>query len=269
MRYRKGAISINESRDIPLLLLIRDSRAITLQQLHCMLPILNIETNRNSAYWRIRRLEQNGFIEQLKQTKTLGCPVYAITHEGLGLLEFKGYSLLSLGSFSRNVIHDSEVLHMTEINDIRLTLLKSGRLRKWKNELQVLSENLAFYGETTKDYDAQVTVDTAKGPRSFGLEYERTAKSAARYREIRKMIDEDLRSSFVLYLSPNQELMFLLAQELCAHQTQVVFGLISHFHRDGIKMRVLVPGSQGNSLAVLEELLIANQDDQTEQTLSA
>ena len=83
------------------------------------------------------------------------------------------------------------------------------------------------------------------------------------------MIDEDLRSSFVLYLSPNQELMFLLAQELCAHQTQVVFGLISHFHREGIKMRVLVPDSQGNSWGVLEELLIANQDDQTEQTQSA
>ena len=72
MRYRKGSISVNDSRDIPMLLLIRDSRAISLEQLYAILPLLKIEANRNTAYWRIRRLEENGYVEQLKESRTVG-----------------------------------------------------------------------------------------------------------------------------------------------------------------------------------------------------
>jgi hypothetical protein len=257
MRYRKGFISINDLRDIPMLLLIRDSRAISLEQLYAVLPLLNIEANRNTTYWRIRRLEENGYVEQLKESRTVGCPVYAITHQGLGLLESRGHCLLALGSFSRTIVEDAEVLHMIALTAIRLSLLRSKKLILWKNELQVVSENLAVYGQATKDYDAHVTVRTSAGPRSFGLEYERTAKSAGRYQEIRDMIDADPRTSFVLYLSPSQELNFLLSQELAGTRAQIALGLLSQFHNEHLQMRVVVPEKHRNSWKVLEEMLIA------------
>jgi hypothetical protein len=271
MRYRKGLISISDSRDIPMLLLIRDSRAISLEQLYAILPLLKIEVNRNTAYWRIHRLEQNGFITQLKQTRTMGCPVYAITHEGLGLLETRGHSLLGLGSFSRTIIEDVEVLHMIELTSIHITLLRSGKLISWKNELKVVSENLAAFGQTTKDYDAQITVQISAGLSSFGLEYERTAKSSTRYQQVRAMIDADLRASFVLYLAPTQELMFILAQELSRTQTPVVFGLLSHFHEHDLQMKVMVPGKAAHSWQTLEGLLrpdamyVVNEDEYAQQ----
>ena len=271
MRYRKGSISINDSRDIPMLLLIRDSRAITLEQLYAILPLLQIEANRNTAYWRIHRLEQNGFITQLKQTRTMGCPVYAITHDGLGLLETRGHSLLGLGSFSRTIIEDAQVLHMIDLTSIHITLLRSGKLVSWKNELKVVSENLAAFGHATKDYDAQVTVRTPAGLSSFGLEYERTAKSSSRYQEIRAMIDEDLRASLVLYLAPTQELMFILAQELSRTQKPVVFGLLSHFHEHDLQMKVMVPGKAAHSWQTLGALLrpdamsVVDEDEYAQQ----
>jgi hypothetical protein len=241
MRYRKGSIAINETRDIPLLLLIRDSRAITLQQLYEELFLRNLETSNNSAYWRLRRLEGKRLIEVLKEADTCGEPVYTITHRGLGLLESKGHSLLSLGSFSRSVIQESEVLHMTELNSIRIAMLRSGTLVSWKSEMQIVSENLALFGEVSKDYDAEVVVKTMNGTANFALEFERTAKSASRYREIRQTIDADSRTNLILYLTSTQELLFLLLQELRAIDTPIAFGLSVDLKKHILEMPVIVP----------------------------
>lgn len=240
MRYRKGHISINDERDIPMLLLIRDSRAITLKQLYEEVSLRRYETSTNSSYWRLRRLQTTGFIDVINDAGPCGEPVYTITHRGLGLLESKGHSLLSLGSFSGTIIRQAEILHMTELNSIRIALLRSGTLVSWKSEMQVTSENLALFGEVSKDYDAEVSVKTRTGIACFALEIERTAKAAVRYQEIKGMIDADNRTKFVLYLSTTQELLFLLLQELRDADKQIAFGLSIDFQLQLLEMPVLV-----------------------------
>jgi hypothetical protein len=43
------------------------------------------------------------------------------------------------------------VLHMLELNAIRLALKRAGILVDWKHTLQIVSENLVDCGNTTKD----------------------------------------------------------------------------------------------------------------------
>src|ERR1700753_363432 len=62
MRYRKGHVAISEDRDVPVLLHIRNARAITLDQLWDLLALERIEESRRSAQWRIARLEKSGLI---------------------------------------------------------------------------------------------------------------------------------------------------------------------------------------------------------------
>jgi hypothetical protein len=255
MRYRKGSIAINDARDIPLLLLIRDSRAITLQQLYEELFLRHLETSNNSAYWRLRRLVDKRLIEVLEEADTCGNPVYTITHRGLSLLESKGHSLLSLGSFSRSVIQESEIPHMTELNSIRIAMLRSSKLVSWKSEMQIVSENLALFGDVSKDYDAEIVVKTTIGTARFALEFERTAKSASRYREIREMIDGDSRTNQVLYLTSAQELLFLLLQELRDTDTPIAFGLSADFKKDILEMPVIVPAKGKVQRMNLDEFL--------------
>ena len=259
MRYRKGSIAINDARDIPLLLLIRDSRAITLQQLYEELFLRHLETSNNSAYWRLRRLVDKRLIEVLEEADTCGNPVYTITHRGLSLLESKGHSLLSLGSFSRSVIQESEIPHMTELNSIRIAMLRSSKLVSWKSEMQIVSENLALFGDVSKDYDAEIVVKTTIGTARFALEFERTAKSASRYREIREMIDGDSRTNQVLYLTSAQELLFLLLQELRDTDTPIAFGLSADFKKDILEMPVIVPAKGKVQRMNLDEFLSTSE----------
>lgn len=241
MRYRKGYIAISEQRDIPMLLTIRDARAITLNQLYEEVVLRGYETSTNSVYWRLRRLQSTEFTDLMKDAGPGGEPVYLITHRGLGLLESKGHSLLCLGSFSRRIIHPAEVLHAIELNSIRIAVLRSGKLISWKCEMQIVSENLALFGEASKDYDAEITIKCKWGPARFALEIERTAKAASRYREIRERINADTRCKFVLYLATTQELLFLLLQELKDSEKQIAFGLSIDFQRQFLDMPVIVP----------------------------
>jgi hypothetical protein len=225
MRYRKGMISVSDSRDIPVLLLIRDSRAISISQLIAELMLDGVETNSRSIHWRLSRLVASGLVEKVGNDRAIGEPAYAITHDGLALLEYRGHVLLSLGSFSKTIIAEAELLHMLELNAIRLALKRAGILVEWKHTLQIVSENLVDYGKTTKDYDSVVIIAHEGRRIRFAIEYERTAKSTARYREIVKTIEDDTEIPFVLYLTPGQELLYLLTQDLRSLGERAAFGV--------------------------------------------
>ena len=243
MRHRKGQISISEARDIPILLLVRDARAIRSRQLYENLLLTGLEGNRRTVCWRLSRLIHCGLIAPLRRLDFIGETVYAITRTGLALLESHGHCLLSLGSNSRTIVHEAEAIHMIELNSIRLALLRSGFLRSWKGELEVLSQNLALYGEGAKDYDAVVTVSIAGESRRFALEYERTAKSTARYQEIRQSIELDHQVDLILYLTPSQELMYLLSQQFKGVSKRIVFGIANQFKLGLLESQVFDPES--------------------------
>jgi hypothetical protein len=188
-----------------------------------------LERNLRSTYWRVRRLVANGFMTTLRHSKTIGEPAYAITRAGLAALETRGHYLLALSSESKNILADVEVLHMIEINAIRIALMKAGILDDWKMELEIISENLVNRFNTRKDFDSIVTVRHNGRKLRFALEFEKTAKSAARYVEISQSILLDTSIDLVVYLAASQELLSLLAQEFRSIGNKVVFGLSNQF----------------------------------------
>ncbi len=244
MRYRKGHVAISDTRDVPVLLAVRNARATTMSQLIEELRYAGLETNHRSTYWRLNRLVTSGYLEQIEHGISVADPVYAITNSGLALLESRGHILLTLSSTTKTIVSQKEVLHMLEINSIRLALKKAGILEEWKPELEVISENLVNYGNTGKDYDAIVTVNNNGRRTRFALEYERTAKSGSRYKEISQSILCDVTIDLVLYLAPSHEMLSLLAQEFRTLGDKAVFGFSKQFKFQLLQTPVLTVGDR-------------------------
>lgn len=260
MRYRKGMVDISDARDVPVLKLIRDARAISLSQLTEELILINSEVSSKSAYWRITRLQKSGLVDRINDTM-IGDPVYRITQIGLGLLEAKGHVLLAVGSASETIVKPGEVFHMLELNSIRLEFRKAGLLHHWKTELEIISENLVGFGCSNKDYDAVVTLNFEGNRVKFALEYERTVKSAKRYREIVEAIRLDESIDLVVYLVANPELAFVLEQELQPLKDKVAIGFAGIFKRLLIETQLLQMSDYRPFTEILRELPI--EDDRT------
>ena len=124
MRYRKGYIALSDSRDVPVLLLIRNARAITFDQVCALAAIEGNESSRRSVYWRLSRLEGCELIRRMTYDRFFSQPIFAITPLGLQFLEFRGHSLLSLPSTAKSIIRKSQILHSVELAGTLLQLVR-------------------------------------------------------------------------------------------------------------------------------------------------
>ena len=259
MRFRKGMVGISDTRDVPVLKLIRDARAISISQLTAELMLMNCESCARSARWRLHRLHEAGLIDRMNDA-AFAEPVYIITQSGLGLLEIKGHVLLAIGSASETIVKPAEVFHMLELNSIRLEFRKAGLLHHWKTELEIISENLVGFGRSNKDYDAIVTLNFEGNRVKFALEYERTVKSAKRYREIVEAIRQDESIDLVVYLVANYELAYVLEQEFQPLKDKVAIGFAGIFKRLLIETQLLQMSDYRPFIEILRELPVEADD---------
>lgn len=176
MRYRKGYIALSDSRDVPVLLLIRNARAITFDQVCALAAIEGNESSRRSVYWRLSRLEGCELIRRMTYDRFFSQPIFAITPLGLQFLEFRGHSLLSLPSTAKSIIRKSQILHSVELAGIRVALAQKGLLKSWKWELEIVSRNLAYGTGKMKDFDALAEIIVDAETKCVAIEFERTLK---------------------------------------------------------------------------------------------
>ena len=214
MRYRKGHIAISEDRDVPTLLHVRNARAITLDQLWQLLAFDKIEESRRSAQWRIARLEKSGLIERMDAGRFFRQPVFTISNMGMSLLEYRGYTLVSVSSETGRLLHNNQIFHALELVNIRLALANNGVLHSWRSEIEVASRNLVYTSGAAKDYDALAEIVRQGQIHTVGIEYERTVKASARYAEIREALSRDRSADTVLYLASSFDVLHVLAIEL-------------------------------------------------------
>jgi hypothetical protein len=83
VRYFKGYVSISDERDVPVLLHIRNARAISFRQLCELLLLEGVEKLGRVINWRVSRLKRHGLIQRFEQDRFRGQPVFAITPLGL------------------------------------------------------------------------------------------------------------------------------------------------------------------------------------------
>lgn len=254
MRYYKGYIALSETCDVPVLQLVRNCRAICFDQLRDLLGHEMLFALVRSLRWRVTRLEKFGLLTRLEGQRHFGKPVYGITRQGLESLESRGRYLVSLPSDTELILHPSKVAHALELVNIRLAFARSGMLRSWKSDLEITSRNLLSQDGAAKDFDAVAEIEIDGAMRRIGIEYERSVKAASRYAGICATLDKDESTDLVLYLTPNDDILYLLAMELRATRKRIGFALCDSFRHSVLDTRTL--SNEGSSEVLpLRELL--------------
>jgi len=239
MRYATGTLAVSETRDVPLLLQIRNCRFITHEQLYELMSLASYEHSRNSFNWRIRRLFQANLVSVCKGAFGRGALVYTISRQGLIQLENWGHFTAVLNSRTHHLSHISQVHHALELNSVRIALTKAQLLANWRSDVEVASANTISQGANTKDYDALVDVWHDKQMSRFAIEYERTLKTVKRYKEIRQALERDTNVGCVLYLTSGVDVSIHLANEFAFISKRLGFATISNFRRELLKTPVI------------------------------
>jgi hypothetical protein len=255
MRYRKGYIALSDSRDVPVLLLIRNARAITFDQVCALAAIEGNESSRRSVYWRLSRLEGCELIRRMTYDRFFSQPIFAITPLGLQFLEFRGHSLLSLPSTAKSIIRKSQILHSVELAGIRVALAQKGLLKSWKWELEIVSRNLAYGTGKMKDFDALAEIVVDAETKCVAIEFERTLKGSGRYEELRSIFTADRTADRVLYLTPNAEILYILALEMRDVAKRIGFVLSETLRSELLDASILTNSPTNDVLSFRQFLL--------------
>jgi hypothetical protein len=238
MRYPKGSLQLNESRDIPLLRQTLRSEFVTHSQLFEFMRLNQHEPSRKSFDWRLRRLVGHGFLKRQTMPGCSGEFVYTVAGRTAILLQGEGEYCLAGGSrFSGNEA-ERIALHAIGLNEIQLSALRAGLLVRWTGATEVRCQNeLTGFG-FAKDYDAVVTVRTEGGERSFALEYERSPKPIPYYRDVAAALGREARVEHVLYLVSNYDLLRFISGIFRNAPCRVFFGLVKDWHERLLDMGV-------------------------------
>jgi hypothetical protein len=239
MRYPKGSIQLNQSRDLPLLRQILRSEFVTHSQLFEFTELNHYERSRNSFHWRMRRLVGRGLV--LRQTLAVGTgdAVYSIASGAAALLQSMGeYCLVGRGRTDAEKANRN-ALHAIGLNEIQLSALRAGLLVRWMGSAEIRSQNELTASGFAKDYDAIVTVRTDIGERTFALEYERTPKPAKCYRAIAACLRQEVHVNRLLYLVANYDILRFVSGFFSKAVYPVFFGLLTDWHSHLIEMPVL------------------------------
>lgn len=239
MRYAKGTHSISASRDIPVLLQVRNSKFITHQQLFSFMRTLN-ESNRRSFNWRIRRLLDASYISVCDGISGRGNLVYRITRQGLLELENHGRFATVLNSRTQHLPHPSHASHALALNSIQLALIQNNLLVCWQSDVEIASANTVSRDPMAKDYDAIVDVWNDSTAARFGLEYERTLKSVQQYARIRRVLEEENTLACILYLTAGEQISQHLAFELSGIPKRLAFATITAFREHLLDTMVML-----------------------------
>jgi hypothetical protein len=240
MRYAKGTFAISETRDIPLLVQIRNSRFISHRQLFEFMQFAGIEYSRESFNWRVHRLKFANYISVCKTYCANGNPVYSITRAGLVELENFGRFAAVLNSKTQLLPHPSQVPHALELNAVHLELTRKNLLISWKSDVEVASTNTVSAQTLEKDYDAIVDVWNDRTAARFALEYERTLKSLQQYAKIRRALEAEDKLGCILYLTSGEEICLHLANEFSGVAKRLAFATAREFREHLLDTMVML-----------------------------
>ncbi len=238
MRYPKGSIQLNQSRDLPLLRQILRSEFVTHSQLLEFMRLNHYEHSRKSFDWRLRRLVDRELVRRQTASNCTGEFVYSVASSAAVLLQGMGeYCLVGRDRFNGKEA-ERRILHSIGLNEIHLSVLRAGLLVRWIGSMEVRSQNeLTGFG-FAKDYDAVVTVRTEAGEQRFALEYERSPKTIKYYKDVAASLSREVHVNHVLYLTCNYDLLQFVSGFFGNTKCRVFFGLVKDWHSQLLDMPV-------------------------------
>jgi hypothetical protein len=239
MRYTKGSLSLNQSKDKAILRFVADSRYVTHSQLFDFTTLDCPELNRKVFNWRIGRLVRKGLVRKHVLPILNGEPLYSIRRSGVQALEQLGTYYLGGALEREKDPHEFQIPHALEVTNIRLALLRTQTLWSWTPETFIRVLNLSPSNAYAKVYDGIARVRLDGRYLEFAVEYERTLKSPTKYEKIREAIESETRLKAFLYIVPTSELLYSLVHEFQGTKQLILFGLGSVFKQDVLRATVL------------------------------
>jgi hypothetical protein len=254
---RRSYAQYNEKRDLPMMLAIRNATFISHGQLFSQLLAQGTESNRQGFCWRVKRLIGVGVIQRLPQFFPFSGATYTITRQGLACLESCGEGLISLTSESKSLPNTRQAPHYLELGAIRSALRKAGVLKKWIGDLELSSMNLAIDMPLAKDYDAVADLEIFGETFRVAVEYERSMKASARYKEIVAAVQEEKQIQLLIYLTASMDLVYQLMAEFEELKFPAVIAPSGVFCVDPLGVRMHSTTFAGSRKATLVEILHA------------
>jgi len=241
VRYYPGTIALSEARDLPLLRIVLHSRFISHKQLFELARYETFEPSKTSLSNRMQRLCSHGLL-QAHNVPDAG-RVYSITTGGLGPLIRSGepYTLAV-----NEKVPDPKIqliAHCLDINDIHLSLRRSGLLSRWIHETQVRSRNELTNIGYAKDYDGVFSLRFGKTELDSALEYERSPKAIKYYDWIRERMEAETQVDLILYICANFDLLSYVSARLRNCNKPIYFGLLGEFIRAPRSSRLILASS--------------------------
>ena len=229
MRYWKGSIALSTTRDYPILREVLRSGFVTHGQLLEFMRLDYCASSRNAFSNRVLRLVKHGLLIRHELPFINREAVYSLSEAGASELAGNGecYSRSADHLKSRN--GQCHLHHSLELNEIHLALKRTGTLVYWTPEMEIRSRNDLTAAGYWKYYDAVVVVRLAGQDYRFALEYERTPKAARQYLIVRQRIEQETSITHFLYLIPNYDLLWFVADKLSECRRAVHFGLLKDF----------------------------------------
>jgi hypothetical protein len=200
-------------------------------------------SSRNAFNNRVRRLVKHGLLIQRDMPFVNREVVYSVSHSGASELVGRGEHYVQPGGKARSNSAQSSLHHSLELNEIHLALKHSGTLVYWMPETEIRSRNDLTATGYWKYYDAVVTVRLAGQDYKFAVEYERTPKAVRQYLAIRERLERDNSIPCFLYLVPNHDLLWFVADRFLECKRTVCFGLFGDFLEQTLTLSVRKNGS--------------------------
>ena len=241
MRYWKGSIVLSPTRDQPLLREVARSGFITHNQLSEALRLDYCASSRKAFNNRVLRLTKHGLLTRHAGLVGSREVAYSVSTSGASALGGNGDPLVHSGKAGPPSVQT--LRHCLDLNEIHLALKHTGSLVYWMPETEVRSQSdVSPYGYW-KYYDAVVVVRLAGQDCKFALEYERTPKATRHYTAIRERIEQETAIRHFLYLVPNHDFMWFIAEKLSQCKRAVCIGLFHDFLEQTLALPVRRSGS--------------------------
>src|SRR6266436_6742071 len=229
MRYWKGSIALSTTRDYPILREVLHSGFVTHGQLLEFMRLDYCASSRNAFSNRVLRLVKHGLLIRHELPFINREAVYSLSEAGASELAGKGECYTRSADHLKSGNGQCHLHHSLELNEIHLALKRTGTLVYWTPETEIRSRNDLTAAGYWKYYDAVVVVRLAGQDCRFALEYERTPKAARQYLSVRQRIEQETSITHFLYLMPNYDLLWFVADKLSECRRAVHFGLLKDF----------------------------------------
>lgn len=256
-KTRSTNIRYSLERDLPMLLAVRNASFISHGQLFDQLVARGSEGCRRGFNWRLQRLVKAGVVIKLAPQLPYCGPVYSISRSGLACLEACGQGLMSLTSESRSLANPAQILHYLELGEIQAAFQRTKLLREWTGDIEVRSINQSIDLPLAKDYDAIAELELHGSRYRIALEYERSLKSSARYREVVAAIEGENQIQLLIYFTSSIDLLYQLKAEFEDQRFPIVLATSRSFCMSPLATRLYSTRSLGGNKIALDEILEA------------